>query len=39
LVLYSIGSGKKYNEYAKKEFTILEKPEKPWWETDKEYFT
>ena len=38
LVVYSIATGKKQNNYFKKEFTIIEKPEEPWWKSDKEYF-
>ncbi|MGU3375981.1 hypothetical protein [Chryseobacterium sp. M5A1_1a] len=37
IVIYAIKSGMKYNESFKKDFTIIEKPEKAWYESEKEY--
>ncbi|OCA76911.1 hypothetical protein BBI01_00140 [Chryseobacterium artocarpi] len=37
IVVYSIKNGMKYNESFKKDFTIIEKPDKAWYESEKEY--
>lgn len=37
IVVYAIRKGMKYNETLRKDFTIIEKPDKPWYESDKEY--
>lgn len=37
ITIYSIQQGMKYNQMFKKDFTLIEKPEKPWYESDKEY--
>nr|WP_294931369.1 hypothetical protein [uncultured Flavobacterium sp.] len=37
IVIYAIKQGMKYNETFRKDFTIIEKPSKPWYESDKEY--
>ncbi len=37
ITIYSIQQGIKYNQMFKKDFTLIEKPEKPWYESDKEY--
>ncbi|WP_445722772.1 hypothetical protein [Flavobacterium sp.] len=37
IVVYAIRKGMKYNETIRKDFTIIEKPDKPWYESDKEY--
>jgi hypothetical protein len=37
IVIYAIRKGMKYNETFKKEFTIIPKPDKPWYESGKEY--
>ncbi len=38
LVLYVMTQQRKFNEYAKKEFTVMEKPQQPIWKSDKDYF-
>lgn len=37
IVVYAIGERMKYNTYLKKDFTIMDKPDKPWFESNKEY--
>jgi hypothetical protein len=37
LIFYSIRQGMQYNESFKKEFTIVPKPDEPWFKSDKEY--
>lgn len=38
LVVYVMTQQRKFNEYAKKEFTVMEKPQQPIWKSDKDYF-
>ncbi|KIX21649.1 hypothetical protein SY27_08105 [Flavobacterium sp. 316] len=37
IVVYAIRKGMKYNETIRKDFTVIKKPDKPWYESDKEY--
>lgn len=37
IVVYAIRKGMKYNETVRKDFTIIERPDKLWYESDKEY--
>ena len=37
IIIYAIKQGMKYNESFRRDFTIIEKPEKPWYESEKEY--
>ena len=38
IIVYSIRQGMQYNESLKKEFSIIPKPQDPWYKSDKEYF-
>ena len=37
IVVYAIRKGMKYNETFRKDFTVIKRPEKPWYESEKEY--
>lgn len=38
IIVYVIKQGMKYNQSVKREFTVIPKPETPWYKSDKEYF-
>ena len=38
IIVYALNERRKFNTYFKKEFSLIDKPDEPWYKSNKDYF-
>jgi hypothetical protein len=38
IIVYALNERRQFNTYYKKEFSLIDKPDEPWYKSNKDYF-